>query len=192
MAKKKAKSHQAKILTDANERLLMSALRTPREKVMVLLSLKAGLRAIEIAGLTWGCVRQSDTVLELTATKGGRRRSVPINKDLRAAIKEYRAERKHTGDKDRLFMNSRDPRKSLTATSVAVWFHDLYTRRMGWEGYSSHSGRRTMATALSRRCTSVGGSLRDVQRILGHASLSTTERYFEASSDAQKRMMDLL
>ena len=95
-------------------------------------------------------------------------------------------------DNDRLFMNSRDPRKPLTATAVAVWFHDLYGRRMGWEGYSSHSGRRTVATELARKVASVGGSLRDVQLALGHASLQTTQVYFEGSSDAQRKMMELL
>jgi len=36
---------------------------------MLLLSLKAGLRAIEIAALTWGCIREEDTLIELVSTK---------------------------------------------------------------------------------------------------------------------------
>jgi hypothetical protein len=35
-------------------------------------------RAVEIASLTWGCIRESDTVIELIRTKGGKARSVPI------------------------------------------------------------------------------------------------------------------
>lgn len=93
----------AKILTDTNLRALMAVLKDEREKVMVLLSLKAGLRAVEIAGLTWGCVRQDDTTLELINTKGGKPRSVPIGRDLRDALQAHRAECKHTADDDRLF-----------------------------------------------------------------------------------------
>ena len=59
---------------------------------MVLLSLKGGLRAIEIAGLKWGAVREEDTLLELVTTKGSKPRTVPINRELRAALQAYRAE----------------------------------------------------------------------------------------------------
>jgi integrase len=52
----------------------------------VLLSIKAGLRAVEIAHLTWGCIREDDTVIELIRTKGDKGRTVPINKDLRKAL----------------------------------------------------------------------------------------------------------
>ena len=105
---------------------------------------------------------------------------------------ELRETRKHTRDTDHVFMNSRDPRIPLTPTAVAVWFHDLYTRRMGWEGYSSHSGRRTFATNAARKATTVGGSLRDVQDLLGHASINTTQRYLEPSSEAKRRLVELV
>ena len=103
-----------------------------------------------------------------------------------------RETRKHTRDTDHVFMNSRDPRIPLTPTAVAVWFHDLYTRRMGWEGYSSHSGRRTFATNAARKATTVGGSLRDVQDLLGHASINTTQRYLEPSSEAKRNFVELV
>jgi integrase len=80
----------------------------------------------------------------------------------------------------------------MTANAVAAWFKDLYTRRLGWTGYSSHSGRRTFATHAARKATSVGGSLRDVQDLLGHSSLHTTQLYLEPSSDAKRRLVDLL
>jgi integrase len=63
---------------------------------------------------------------------------------------------------------------------------------MGWEGYSSHSGRRTFATNAARKATTVGGSLRHVQDLLGHASLNTTQRYLEPSSDAKRKLVELI
>jgi site-specific recombinase XerD len=44
---------------------------------------------------------------------------------------------------------------------------------------------------MARRCAQAGASLRDVQRIAGHADLGTTERYVEPSLDAQKRLIAL-
>lgn len=58
-------------------------------------------------------------------------------------------------------------------------------------GASSHSGRRTLLTNMARRCAQAGASLRDVQRIAGHADLGTTERYVEPSLDTQKRLIAL-
>ncbi len=58
-------------------------------------------------------------------------------------------------------------------------------------GASSHSGRRTLLTNLARRCAQAGASLRDVQRIAGHADLGTTERYVEPSLEAQRRLIAL-
>jgi integrase len=47
---------------------------------MVLLSLKAGLRAVQIAGLVWGAIREDDTIVDLVSNKGGKPRTVPVNK----------------------------------------------------------------------------------------------------------------
>ena len=91
---------QAKILDDEHRlTTILAVLNSNRERLMVLLSLKAGLRAVEIASLTWGCIRESDTVIELLRTKGGKARSVPINKDLKKALREYRDDCERTNDR---------------------------------------------------------------------------------------------
>ena len=59
-------------------------------------------------------------------------------------------------------------------------------------GCSSHSGRRTFITETSKKISTVGGSLRDVQMMVGHSSLQTTQRYIESDSESQKKVVDLL
>ena len=54
------------------------------------------------------------------------------------------------------------------------------------------SGRRTFITNASRTISTVGGSLRDVQILAGHSTLSTTQRYIEADAEAQRRVVDLV
>src|SRR5687768_9180535 len=88
---------QAEILSPTQERVILRDLATPRyrerDRVMFLLSLKAGLRAKEISALTWGMVtdaegRISETLhLQDRATKGKiGGRSIPLHPDLRAAL----------------------------------------------------------------------------------------------------------
>jgi len=184
---------KSKILTESNLRALLANLKSNRERAMVLLSLKAGLRATEIARLTWGCIREDDTIIELVSTKGGKPRSIPINNLLREALCAYRPECKSGGDSDLLFVNRHArPGTPLTANAVAAWFKDLYARRAGWTGYSSHSGRRTFITQAARKATLAGGSLKDVQDMAGHESLRTTQGYIEGSSDAKRKLVQLV
>ena len=87
----------AKIITNGNLKKILEALKNTRERAMVLLSLKAGLRAVEIAHLKWGAIREDDTVIELVSTKGGKPRTVPVNKELQDALQAYRLDCKRTG-----------------------------------------------------------------------------------------------
>jgi site-specific recombinase XerC len=46
-------------------------------------------------------------------------------------------------------------------------------------------------TACARKIVEAGGSLRDVQELAGHASLSTTQRYIQGDTAAKRRVVDL-
>jgi integrase/recombinase XerD len=65
-------------------------------------------------------------------------------------------------------------------------------RYVGFDGCSSHSGRRTFITNTARKISTVGGSLRDVQMLAGHTNLRTTQRYIEANPEAQVRIVELI
>ena len=62
----------------------------------------------------------------------------------------------------------------------------------GTGGRVSSRGRRTFITGAARKISTVGGSLRDVQMLAGHAALSTTQRYIEADVEAQRKVVDLI
>ena len=70
-------------------------------------------------------------------------------------------------------------------------FYNWY-RKFGLLGCSSHSGRRTFITETSKKISLVGGSLRDIQMMVGHSSLQTTQRYIEADSQSQRKVIDLI
>ena len=79
----------------------------------------------------------------------------------------------------------------MSPNSVRNWFADLYAR-LGFDGCSSHSGRRTFITGAAKKIVAAGGSLRDVQELAGHASLQTTQRYIQGDSEAKRQVIDLL
>ncbi len=167
-----------------------------RDRVMVQLSTRAGLRAAEIAALSWEHVLTADGTevaefidLPRDVTKGQKRaRVIPIHDELRAALNDLRmawSERVGAGRPVAFSERGR-----YGANGIAHWFKRAY-EAAGLVGASSHSGRRTLLTNMARRCAQAGASLRDVQRIAGHADLGTTERYVEPSLDAQKRLIAL-
>ena len=64
--------------------------------------------------------------------------------------------------------------------------------QIGFDGCSSHSGRRTFITNAARKISLVGGSLRDVQMLAGQTSLRVTQRYIDADQDAQRKIVELI
>ena len=187
---------QAKILShQAVEELLFFAETTrhpQRNRVIVLLSVKGGLRAAEIANVTWEMIETPTgdigTSIELRdeAAKMGRGRRVPIHADLRAALVTWR---KKCGSAGAVVRSERG--HPMTALSIVVWFSRVY-QATGLEGCSSHSGRRTFITRAARNVHKAGGSLRDVQVLAGHRSIQTTQRYIDGDSDAQRRLISLI
>jgi len=188
---------QAKILSaDHVDDLLFFADRSRhalRNRVMVLLSVKAGLRAGEIANLTWPMVLnptgEINTIIELRdyAAKMGSGRTVPVHADLRDALIAYRHK---AGDAHPAIIRS-ERGGPMTSLSVVIWFSRAYAK-LGLDGCSSHSGRRTFITRAARLVHKAGGSLRDVQLLAGHRSIQTTQRYIDGDSDAQRRLVSLL
>ena len=81
--------------------------------------------------------------------------------------------------------------EKFSGNGVVIWFRRLY-QSLGFEGASSHSGRRTAITRAAKKISLVGGSLRDVQMMAGHANLQTTMRYIESDSAAQRKIMNLI
>jgi integrase len=187
---------QAKILSEDDLQDLLvyaSTTRNPiRNRVIVLLSAKAGLRAGEIANLTWdmvvgpnGAISTAIEVRDAIAKKRSGR-LIPLHPDLRAALASWRGV---TGGVGPVVLSERG--KAMTPLSVVVWFARAY-RAIGLDGCSSHSGRRTFITRAARLVHKAGGSLRDVQLLAGHRSIQTTQRYIDGDTDAQRKLVSLI
>lgn len=195
-----ALTKQAKTLSkpqiDAVLSFLAKTRRPNRNQLIFLLSVKAGLRAKEIACLTWDMVTDaegnlSDAIhLRDVAAKGKSGRVIPMNRDLRQAFVAVKAEA-DKAVRQSPFVVTTERAGQTSSYAVVNMFAEWY-RVLGFTGASSHSGRRTFITNAARKISTVGGSLRDVQLLAGHTALSTTQRYIEADGLAQRRIVDIL
>jgi integrase len=181
---------QAKVVTPHMlRRMLRRTSRTPfpaRDRVMILLSVKAGLRACEMARLdARGKVANILAIHDAIAKKRGGRR-IPMHPDLRHALRSLLRISEPFGPVIRSARGGH-----LRATSVVNWFAMPF-KELGFQGCSSHSGRRTFITAAARNIHRSGCSLRDVQLLAGHRSIETTERYIDGDTRGQRRLVCLL
>lgn len=184
---------QAKTLTEKQVKLVLTHLATTRDAkrnvVIFLLSVDAGLRSKEIASVEWKMVLDAQSHLtdairlEDRSAKGKSGGVIYISSRLAVALADYADGKDLTGT----IIKSRRG-KEMSAQVVTNWFFNLY-RGLGFDGCSSHSGRRTAITKWSRNITAAGGSLRDVQQLARHSSLQMTQKYIEVSEDAMKRVV---
>ena len=194
---------QSKILSDKQVKTMLLHLSTTRMSVrnqlIFLLSVKSGLRSKEISGVKWNMIVDSNgevgDSIHLTdeVSKGKSGRIIPLNKDVKVLLLELFEIEKQRYDFDINTTNVIRTERSKHSSPHSIvnmfqrWYSDL-----GFIGCSSHSGRRTFITNLSKKISLVGGSLRDVQSLVGHKNLQTTQRYIEVDTDCQRKLMDLI
>jgi integrase len=193
---------QAKTLTNKQIDSVLDYLsrsRSPkRNQAIFLLSVKAGLRAKEIASLRWEMLLNADGILSdflalpNNASKGRSGRQIPLNRQLKNTLLdlfETESERKDFDTKNFVVRTQRSKQTSSQAVinMFASWYRDL-----GMIGCSSHSGRRTFISNTARKISTVGGSLRDIQALAGHSNLQTTQRYIECDNESQKKVVNMI
>src|SRR5438874_3980422 len=131
---------QAKILTRQQVRAALNRARhsryPQRDRVMILLSVKAGLRAGEIAKLSWSMVLDADgrighrIELHDNAAKKRSGRTIPLHPNLRRALQQLRSQ---TGSGGAVIHSERSHR--MRPSSIVNWFAHLY-RELGLTGCS--------------------------------------------------------
>jgi len=206
MQSENSRGGKAIMLTEAEEAHLFQFIarhsKTPEhDRVVFLLSLKAGLRAAEIAMLDWnhvmdGRMQAIGEYIELPrkGTKGkNRARTVPVHPELHQALEAWMAIHPRVQAGVAITRSLRRANRygdaRHTANSLTLHMNRIY-QDAGLVGASSHSGRRTAITKWSWAIESSGGSLSDVQRLAGHSSIAMTAEYIEGKKSAQHHMVN--
>jgi integrase/recombinase XerC len=142
-----------------------------RTRALLELLYGTGIRVAELVGLDVQEVDLAERTVRVLG-KGGKERIVPFGGQALAALQDYLSARAERGPQtDALFVNARGGR--LTDRSVRTFLLREVRRHAIARHTSPHTLRHSFATHLLER----GADLRAIQELLGHASLSTTQRY---------------
>jgi integrase/recombinase XerC len=162
----------------------------PRDRAMIELLYASGLRVSELVGLSVGDIDRKSQMLRVLG-KGRKQRVVPFGDQAAAALDDYWPLRQELldsprieGDPQAVFLNSSGARINARTVHAIV---QKYCRLMHPEWHlHPHSFRHAFATHL----LSDGADLRAIQELLGHVSLSTTQRYTHANIDQLMQVYD--
>jgi len=161
-----------------------------RDRAILELLYAAGIRVSELTGLSLGDIDERTQIIRVLG-KGRKERIVPFGDKALQALRAYwpvrdqiRLEWPEGGDPEAVFLGTRGTRlESRTIGTIVKKYARMV--QMKWNLHP-HSFRHAFATHL----LADGADLRAIQELLGHASLSTTQRYTQATIDQLMTIYD--
>src|SRR5215472_6020583 len=149
---------------------------------MLAILLGSGLRRSEVATLTLGHIQQRDNrccIIDLLG-KHGRIRTVPMPTWTKGAIDAWTSAASFSDGSVLRRVNRGDRVQAAGMSEKVVWqLLQQYAAAVGLPGITPHDLRRTCA----KLCRAAGGELEQIQLLLGHQSVQTTERYLGTRQD---------
>jgi integrase/recombinase XerD len=158
-----------------------------RYRLAVKLVWYAGPRLVELAGLTWSSVdleRRQLRILGEAGAKGRKDRFVPLALPLVSELETVPLDKR----RPKLHVLQLPDGSAPSYRGVEHIFDRWLLKRSGVEPLGAHRVRHTFATIALEK----GVNIRRIQRWLGHANLSTTERYLGLVDDGDLDDIDLM
>jgi integrase len=170
---------QAQALLSAPD---ISSVRGLRDRAILAVLLGCGLRRSEVAALTFAHVQQRDgrwCIVDLVG-KHGRVRTAPMPAWVKVAMDTWTTPTALTAGHIFRPVNRGGVLTGERLGEKVVWqMLRRYAAEIGIPGLAPHDLRRTCA----KLCRAAGGELEQIQMLLGHASVQTTERYLGTRQD---------
>lgn len=154
-----------------------------RDRAILETLYSSGIRVSELTSLSIGELDLEEGLVRVLG-KGGKERIVPVGGKAREALSDYLAMRGTPPLEAPLMLNARGGR--LTSRSVGRIIDRYLILLSTMKKVSPHTLRHTFATHLLEG----GADLRAIQELLGHASLSTTQKYTHVSIDRLMEVYD--
>lgn len=197
--KRKTTSPDLKFYNEVEVEQLLSDNKEPVLNLMVRTGLRTGMRKGEIAALEWDCVRFDDNVIRVSRNivhgvvgvpKSKKPRTIPMSRDFRDMLRTHR---RSGGLVFRRSARAVQHGKSRYSTEYIT--NEMMTkgimrlcRRVGVRYLGWHALRHTFATQLIRR----GVDVHQVCALLGHSSITVTEKYLHVQGTTLQGTVDTL
>lgn len=181
---KVAGNGQAKVLTATEVKtLFLHGFLTQRDRALFGICLYTACRISEALHLHTSDIKRQVIIFRKRHTKGNlATREVDVPPPLEALLADY-----HPKPNDWMFPGKRGLRETLSRHRADKILRDA-CKRIGVEGVSTHSFRRTALTMMS----SAGIPLRTIQAISGHHDLGVLQRYLEVSPEARRQAVSVI
>jgi site-specific recombinase XerD len=154
----------------------------PMDHALYLLMLRCGLRVSEVARLTLDAIDWEQAALRIVQGKGRKDRMVYVAPDALAALRTCLAARPTSTPAGLVFWNQKRPRQALSAKGIQKKM-ERYAKAAGVKA-SCHSLRHTFASNL----LDAGAEVISIKELLGHASVTSSERYAKLSNQRVKQV----
>ena len=168
-----------------------STLKGKRDRAILAVLLGCGLRRSELVALEVQQVEQRENrwVIVDFRGKGGRTRTVPVPAWVKNAIDAWTTAAEITQGRIFRSIGKGGRLKNATLAEVGVWWLvKEYAEEIGIKNLAPHDLRRTCA----KLCRKSGGDLEQIQMLLGHASIQTTEKYLGMQQNLVEAVNDKL
>jgi len=149
-------------------------------KNIIICALQTGMRKSEILKLKWSNIDFDYEYIELLETKSGKSRKIPISSKLMKIFKKILT----TSNSEYVFVN---PSTNSNYIDIHRAFETVL-KNAQINNFRFHDLRHTAATRMLEK----GADIRTVQEILGHSSVSVTERYTHTNAKSKKSAIELL
>jgi integrase/recombinase XerD len=197
---------QAKVLNEKEIRKVLLYIaahkHSARNRAMFLLTTNCGLRVKEVSQLRLSNILTSEGkireefFLSAEQTKGSKGRTIYLSKKMQEELHNYLSIRfklddllavTYTDTSRALFPSQQNNNRGFSPSTLAQHFHYLY-KNAKVDGASSHSGRRGFITNLANK----GVSVRLLMELVGHSSMSVTQKYMETNPTQLRASIELL
>ena len=166
-----------------------STLRGRRDAAVIGLLLGCGLRRSEAVNLRVDQLqlRENHWVIVDMVGKSGRLRTVPVPVWCKALLDSWLRDSGVSAGKVFRRISKGGSRQDIGVTTDVVWCAvKPYAKQVGFDHLAPHDLRRTCA----RLCHTAGGEVEQIQFLLGHASVQTTERYIGCRQNFREAVND--
>jgi site-specific recombinase XerD len=159
-----------------------------RDYAILLIAARLGLRASDIAGLTFVCLYDRTSMIKLVQEKTNVPIKLPLLDEVKSAIDDYVANGRPVSDDNHIFINF-DGHGAISSQTVAQVARIAFTRSgvdYGKRRIGSHALRASLGTALLDE----GNDYAVIQKTLGHRDIQSTKAYVKA--DIEKLRVNAL